>query len=306
MHSLLATIRGQRADLVHSHGYRSNILLGPVPRRWRGPMLTTLHGWTGGRRFSAMRLYEQLDRCALRRVDSVVAVSRSMLNLRAVKRVAPARLRVIENGIPPLEARMADLAATKAPPLPAPAADFIRRRPTLVAIGRLSREKAFGLLLEAFAQARADGAGGCQLMIAGEGPERGLLEGRISALGLQEDVYLAGYIEGAERLLQGAAGFVMSSLTEGLPLVLLEAMQWRVPILATSVGAIPELLGDGTRGSLVAPGDVAALARALSSLMLAPDGAAAERVALAHAAVSQHYTSARMAADYLAAYRAIA
>lgn len=303
---MLGTIRGLRADLVHSHGYRSNILLGPVPRRWRGPMLTTLHGWTGGRRFSAMRLYEHLDHWALRRVDSVVAVSSSMLNLQALERVAPSRLSVIENGIPPLEARMADLAASNAPALPAAVTAFMRRRPTLVAIGRLSREKAFGVLLDGFAQARAEGARGCQLVIAGEGPERELLESRISALGLQEDVYLAGYIEGAERLLQGAAGFVMSSLTEGLPLVLLEAMQWRVPILATSVGAIPELLGEGARGSLVAPGDVAALARGLKDLILAREGAAPEGVALAHAAVSQHYTSARMAAEYLTAYRAIA
>ncbi len=297
---LLATKRLLKADLVHSHGYRGNILLGPVPRSWRGPMLTTLHGWTGGGRFSAMRLYEQLDHWSLRRIDSIVAVSGSMLKLPALARMAPSRLRVIENGIPPLEVRMADLAAGHAAPLPAAATAFVRRRPTLLAIGRLSHEKAFGLLLESFAQARAQSPSSHQLLIAGEGPEREALVRRIGALGLQEDVYLAGYVEGADRLLKDAAGFVMSSLTEGLPLVLLEAMQWRVPILATAVGAIPELLGDGSRGQLVAPGDAAALASGLRKLMAPEDPGLG--VALAHAAVSQHYTSARMAAQYLAAY----
>jgi glycosyltransferase involved in cell wall biosynthesis len=306
MNSLLGTIRVLKADVVHSHGYRSNILLGPVPRRWRGPMLSTLHGRTGVRRFSAMRLYERLDHWALRRVDCVVAVSRNMLNLPALRRVASTKLRVIANGIPPREARMADLAASNATALPTPVTAFMHRRPTLVAIGRLSAEKAFGLLLDGFAQARAQSGSAHQLLIAGEGPERELLSSRISTLGLQENVYLAGYIEGAERLLQDAAGFVMSSLTEGLPLVVLEAMQWRVPILATSVGAIPELLGGGTRGHLVAPGDIAALAHGLRNMMLAPQAAADVEVALAHAAVSQHYTSARMAEEYFSAYGAIA
>ena len=79
-----------------------------------------------------------------------------------------------------------------------------------------------------------------------------MLANRIAVLGLSAAVCLGGYVEGADRLLAHAAGFVMSSLTEGMPLVLLEAMQWRVPILATSVGAIPELLDEGRRGRLAA------------------------------------------------------
>ena len=75
-------------------------------------------------------------------------------------------------------------------------------------------------------------------------------------------------MDGADRLLAAAAGFVMSSLTEGLPLVLLEAMQWRVPILATAVGAIPELLEGGRCGRLVAPNDLAALTHGLQGLKI--------------------------------------
>src|ERR1700731_3663527 len=98
--ALLRTVREVAPDVLHSHGYKPNILLGFLPRRLRGPMLTTLHGWTGAPAFSALWLYERLDRLSLRRIDSVVVVTRSMLALRALQSVPPSRRHVIENGIP--------------------------------------------------------------------------------------------------------------------------------------------------------------------------------------------------------------
>jgi glycosyltransferase involved in cell wall biosynthesis len=92
----------------------------------------------------------------------------------------------------------------------------------------------------------------------------------------------------------------MSSFTEGMPLVLMEALQWGVPILATSVGAIPELLQDGRAGKLVPPHDIEALASGLSALM-APTAATAEP----RAGLPTHFSSGRMADDYLRLYEAI-
>ena len=100
-------------------------------------MIATLHGWTAARTFSALWLYERLDRLSLRRIDSVVVVARCMLQLAALRGVAPARRRVIENGIPPRDVRLADLAARGVAPLPGELVEFTARRPTLVAIGRL-------------------------------------------------------------------------------------------------------------------------------------------------------------------------
>src|SRR5205807_6509235 len=105
--SLLRTVHEVAPDVLHSHGYKANILLGPLPRRLRGPMIATLHGWTAARTFSALWLYERLDRLSLRRIDSVVVVARCMLQLAALRGVAPARQRVIENGIPPRDVRLA-------------------------------------------------------------------------------------------------------------------------------------------------------------------------------------------------------
>jgi glycosyltransferase involved in cell wall biosynthesis len=299
-------VRELAPDVLHSHGYKANILLGPTPRRWRGPMLATLHGWTSTRRFSRMWLYEQLDQWALRHLDAVVVVARHMLDLPALRGVNASRRWVIENGIPPLAARLDDLNNRGAPPLPRPLVEFTARKPTLIAIGRLSPEKGFTLLVEAFAQARAQSSAAHQLLIVGEGQQRKLLAHRVATLGLSDAVRLAGYVEGADRLLQHAAGFVVSSLTEGLPLVLLEAMQWRVPILATSVGGIPELLNKERRGRLAAPNDLGALSQGLRGMMSPDAGAFEQGVAAAHAAVSQHYTSARMADQYLSAYAEIA
>jgi len=302
--SLLRTVRDVAPDVLHSHGYKPNILLGLLPRRLRGPMLTTLHGWTGAPAFSALWLYERLDRLSLRRIDSVVVVTRSMLELRALQSVPPSRRHVIENGIPPREVRLADLAARGVAPLPEGLLEFTTRQPTLIAIGRLSPEKGFMLLLEAFARARSQSAQTHQLLIVGEGSERDVLERRIATLGLSDVVRVPGYVDGADRLLAGAAGFVMSSFTEGMPLVLLEAMQWRMPILATTVGAIPGLLDEGRCGRLVAPNDLAALTHGLQSLM-SRDSSSGEAIASACQAASGRYASARMATEYLAAYAAI-
>jgi glycosyltransferase involved in cell wall biosynthesis len=142
------------------------------------------------------------------------------------------------------------------------------------------------------------------LLIVGEGPEQRALANRIAALHLAGSVRLAGYVDGADRLLAGAAGFVMSSLTEGLPLVLLEAMQWHVPIVATAVGAIPDLLDEGRRERVVAPNDLAALALGLQGLM-SGGSFADDAVGSSSQAMSGRYTSARMALQYLEAYEAV-
>ena len=303
--SLLRTVRRLTPDVLHSHGYKSNVLLGPMPRSWRAPMLATLHGWTDPRRFSALWLYESLDRLALRRLDLVVVVTRSMLGLPALRGVAASRLQVVENGIPPLDVRLADLQTRSVQPVPADLIEFTTAQPTLVAIGRLSPEKGFLQLIEAFAQARAREASTHQLLIVGDGPHRAALTERIATRGLAGMVRLTGYLDGADRLLAKAAGFVVSSRTEGMPLVLLEALQWRVPILATAVGGIPEVLDGGQRGLLVPPDDLTALTLGLCHLMSAKNDGA-RTVSTDSAPAWDRYTTAKMTTEYLAAYAAIA
>ena len=296
--ALLQVTRNFGADVLHSHGYKANILLGALPRRLRAPMLTTLHGWTASRRLSALWAYERLDRWAIGRLEAVVVVTRSMLALPALRAVRAPRRHVVENGIPALEVRLHDLDARGAAAVPEPLTQFVRARPTWVAIGRLSAEKGFNILLEAFARARTAASVPQQLLIIGEGPERAALAHRIDTLGIKDQARLGGYVDGADRLLGAAAGFVMSSLTEGMPLVLLEALQWKVPILATAVGAIPEILGES--GNVVPAGDLSALTQGLRAMMELPHARP-----LASAATDARYSSSRMADEYLRIYAAI-
>src|SRR5579863_2676896 len=295
--ALLSCARDLQAQLLHSHGYKANILLGLVPGGARPPAVATLHGWTTSRGLSRLRLYEWLDARALGRLEAAVVVARSMLELPALRALPPSKRHLIENGIPPRATRLADLAAQGVPAPPAALLDFMQRAPTLLAIGRLSAEKNFAQLIEAFARARPQGGNTHQLLIIGEGAQREALARQIETTGLAPAVKLGGYLAGADRLLAQAAGFVMSSLTEGLPLVLLEALQWQVPILATSVGAIPDLLRGGA-GQLLPAGDLDALTGGLARLMQAPAAAAAGEP-------DARYSSARMAREYLDLYERI-
>jgi glycosyltransferase involved in cell wall biosynthesis len=301
--SLLRTIRGMSPDLLHSHGYKPNILLGLLPRKWRGPMICTLHGWTYPRPFTALWLYQLVDRVCLRGLDQVVMVGHHMRQLTAMRSLSSRKCTVIENGIPSLQARLEDYSAMRVQPLPAAFADFVRRAPTIVAIGRLSPEKGFDVLIEAFAQTCSRGMR-YQLAIVGEGPQQAQLEAQIAHLALADRVLMSGYVAGADRVLERAAGFVMSSFTEGLPLALLEAMQWRAPIVATTVGAIPDVLDHGAGGWLVAPGDAAALCNALLQLM-SGSADAVQKSTVSLQRVSERYSSSRMAEEYANLYRRI-
>lgn len=298
--ALLGCARELQAQVLHSHGYKANILLGLVPGGARPPAVTTLHGWTTSAGFSRLRLYELLDRRAIGRLDAAVVVARSMLQLPALRALPADRRHVIENGIPERAVRLADLAAQGVPPLPAALTEFTTGAPTFVAIGRLSAEKNFAQLIEAFARARSQAGSAHQLLIMGEGPERGALVRAIDAAAVAPSVRLGGYVAGADRILGTAAGFVMSSLTEGMPLVLMEARQWGVPILATAVGAIPDLLQDGA-GEVVPPGNLDALTAGLVRLMQAPG----TPLASPPAAPDARHSSARMAEDYLSLYETI-
>jgi glycosyltransferase involved in cell wall biosynthesis len=136
--------------------------------------------------------------------------------------------------------------------------------------GRLHAEKDLGTLLEAFAALPAEVLGRSRLYLAGEGNERASLEATRDTLRLGERVVFLGPRGDVAELLLAADAFVMSSKTEGLPMVLLEAMAAQVPCVATAVGGIPKLFA-GERGLAVTPRDAAALAAAMASIARSPE-----------------------------------
>ncbi len=159
----------------------------------------------------------------------------------------------------------------------------------LVSVGRLDEQKGQLLLVDAFAQARSRGFTG-NLTIVGDGPLREQIESRIRDRGMQDCIELVGWQTAQEirTRLSRAKGLVLSSFAEGLPVVIMEAMALKRPVISSRITGIPELVRDGSEGYLFTPADV----EALTSAMLALDQAdSAELAAMGERA--QHRVRAR-------------
>lgn len=281
----------EQCDVIHSHGYKGNILFGFMPRALRRlPMVTTLHGWTWTGGMDRMGLYEWLDRLSLRFVDAVVMVNDTMR-----RKIDLPGIHVVPNGIP-----LAGEAERPATPLDPRIVEFCRGGITLGAIGRLSPEKGFDILLDAVREV-AEHHPDIRLVILGEGESRGGLEAKIRELGLTERVLLPGYVPDANRYLPLFRVFVLSSLTEGLPMVILEAMQAGVPIVATRVGGVPEVLGEGAAGKLVPVSDVNRLADGINQLIIDRYLSAVMTSAAKHS-LKDKYSASIMALKYCEIY----
>lgn len=139
--------------------------------------------------------------------------------------------------------------------------------PHLVAVGRLSEQKGFGLVMDALALA-APSHPGLTLTLVGDGPLRATLQSRVAALGLSQVVTFAGWQDeaGVRAALCAANALILPSFAEGLPVVIMEAMAAGRPVIATAIAGIPELVVPGQTGWLVPAGDAAALAGAIGAL----------------------------------------
>lgn len=157
----------------------------------------------------------------------------------------------------------------------------------LVFVGRLDEVKNLPWLLKAWAKV-APGHPGAGLMLVGEGPQSDELQGLVTRLGLESRVVLAGARDDVPRVLAAADGFVLVSVSEGMPNALLEAMAAGLPSLVTAVGAMPDMISHGACGLVVPPGDDAALAKGLDRLLAHGPEAAAMGAAARQRAVDRH------------------
>lgn len=172
----------------------------------------------------------------------------------------------------------------------------------LICVARLSRHKAPMLVLQAFAKARRLAKAELELEFVGGGPLYGELQQEVQRLGLAGCVRLVGERSDVAERLANADVFVLGSRFEGLPMAVIEAMFSGLPVIATRVGGVGELVDDRHSGYLVDPGDDEALAGAIVKLVDAP----ALRVSMGLAGrerASRYFSSAAMAQKYLAQFR---
>jgi len=288
--------RRLRPDVVHTHGYRADVLDAPVARALGIPVVTTVHGFTGGDWKN--RCYQWLQRRALRRFDAVVAVSRRLAEELRLSGVPGGRVHLVRNAwrapAPPLK-RSAARAA-----LDGEAGDSEPRDPCIGWVGRLSREKGPDVLLAALARLRARPWRAC---LVGDGPDRTALVRRAAALGLGDRVHWHGAVPEAGRLYRAFDVFVLSSRTEGTPIVLFEAMASEVPIVAAAVGGVPDVVS-AAEAVLVPPEDPAALAAALAGVLDDPTGAGG-RAGRARERLEREFCAEPWLRRYGAIYRAV-
>jgi glycosyltransferase involved in cell wall biosynthesis len=256
---MLGICRRERVAIWHGHDYKSNALGLLLRRFWPMRLVTTVHGWVKHTRRTP--LYYRIDRFCLPRYERVVCVSQDLYEECLMIGVAVERCLLIENGID-----LAEYTRTRSREEARQALNIPQERLVIGAVGRLSDEKGVDLLIRAadrLARAGLD----VGLLIAGEGDEEPRLRRLVEELGCGERVRLLGFRADVKELYQAFDVFALSSLREGLPNVLLEAMALEVPVLATRIAGVPQLIDHEQNGLLIQPGSVDELTRALERLL---------------------------------------
>jgi len=286
-------VEDNHVDIVHSHGYKGDILLCSIPRYFRKkPVISTLHGWLSTRIFKKIWLYTQLDKLFLRRMDAIIHVNT------VGKPIGKVDSFVVENGIPALKFTPDNMICHDDP-----LRIFSENSFVIGCISRLSEEKGLKYLIEAVSLlCKRDVP--VKAILIGDGPQRTFLEELINKNNLQDKIIIAGYRENAHKYLTLFDVFVLPSLTEGLPITILEAMQAQVPIVATRVGGIPKALEDGKFGILTETGNSGSIAQAVEHLYSNPHiGRTMGRHARESALMK--YSSSRMAEEYTRIYEVV-
>lgn len=284
-----------RPSVLHTHGYRPDLLHGAPARRRGIATFSTLHG--SSRMGGASHLFEWLQLRALRRFDGVIAVSRP-LALELTRKGVPAhRIHHIPNAWHPTTAPVGGAEARAHLGVDGASGALIGW------VGRLIPIKGCDIFLEALSQLPGTGPA-WTAVIVGDGPERRTLEARVPAMGLEGRVRFLGAVPDAGRFFSAFDLYVLSSRSEGTPMVLLEAMEAQVPVVASGVGGVPELLEEGRAGSLVPAGAPAALRDAILHVLRSPE-ASTRLAAQGRARVESEYDPRRWILRHEAAYRSV-
>ncbi len=290
---LAALFRRERVDVVHTHN-NLPLIYASLPGRLCGAGV--IHTEHGRHPDAAHRLW--MRRAAAAAAHRYVAVSDATADYaREIRAAAGGKLRVILNGTDvPQFAR--DEAARAAWRARWGAGDG---ETVVGTVGRMAAVKDHALLLRAMAPLARDGA---RLVIAGDGPEREATTRLAAELGIAERVSFLGEIRDVASMLSALDVFVLSSRSEGLPMVLAEAMAASLPVVATAVGGVPRVVMAGESGFLVPASDEAALRDKIA--VLAQDPAMRRRFGERGLALArERYSLERMHDEYMSAYREV-
>lgn len=288
--ALRGLLRSSRAQCVHAHDPKSVVYAWLATRGLDCCCVATTHGWI--ETSAALRLYNRIERAVLKRYDAVVTVAQPQVDNLVTAGVDRKRIHAIANGVEMIQpaSQQERLLARR----------HFQCKPedtVFAAIGRLAPEKNLPLLLRAMA--RIDAGKPIHLLIAGDGPEFGVLALMIEALGLRSRVTMLGTLDDCTPVYAAMDILALPSLSEGMPLVVLEAMSAGKPVMATAVGDVPALLAHAPRSRLL-PADDVAWAQAMCAAIGTRNS---DAEALAHA--SKFHSAQAMATRYADLYRTL-
>jgi glycosyltransferase involved in cell wall biosynthesis len=254
---IIRICKQDRIDLIQSHDYKTNAIALLVRRFHRCKLATMLHGWTdmSGR----MPIYKRIDQWCLPWFDKLICVSEDLVGECRRLKIQERKIHLVHNAIDTKEF------ARRTTPEAAKLSMQARTNRWLIgSVGRLSPEKGFLDLINVVKQLQDKGRS-IDLWIAGDGPQRSELQALIEQLGLGDSVCLLGQLADTKAFYQAMDLFVLNSIREGLPNVILEAMAFQVPVIATRIAGIPTLIRDQETGRLIEPGNSESLKNAVSA-----------------------------------------
>jgi glycosyltransferase involved in cell wall biosynthesis len=285
---VVRTVRAEKPDLLHTHLVHGDVYGSLASHATGVPFVSTRHN---DDRY-LLGPFRYVDRAFARRARRLIAISDAVRIFLEQAGHDPTKLTTIRYGLD-------ELLAGPSSPTPAEAG-VPPDAPLALAVGRLIEQKDHATLLRAFARVRQRQPE-ARLAILGGGPLEAETWGLATSLGLADAVALPGRTE-IRDWLERADVFVHTSRWEGFGIVLLEAMLAGLPIVATAVSAVPEVVEDGVTGALVPAGDVEGVARELGALLADPN----LRARFGEAGRDRAYTEfsvARMAERTIDVYR---
>ncbi len=275
-----AIIRKHKPAVLHTHGYKTNILAFLFAKRFNIKVISTVHGWLHADRLIT-RFLNQVNLLCLRRFDNIIAVSEAVKTGLEKCGIPAAKITVIKN-IPAFSSGGPSAAGSVKDKL------GISPQAKLVGfIGRLEKVKGGAQFIDAALSAletRKD----LHFLLIGDGSQKPVLEEMVEKSGQQSHFHFTGYLSDPTEAFNSLDLYVLSSLDEGIPLTLLEAMSFGIPVIATKVGGVPEVITNGLNGILLPPDNAPAMAAAIVNI-LAGDADRNKMVATAKKDIAMKY-----------------
>jgi glycosyltransferase involved in cell wall biosynthesis len=253
-------LKKNKFDLIHTHGYRADVLGIFLAGLLGLPAISTCHGFISND--LQLTLYNRLDRFILRFARKIIVVSQAIKSYLIKSGIREANVTMIQNAVNgsySVESHTQNKKA-KREYCGMTEDDFV-----VGYVGRLSEEKGVSYLIEAIAILNKSGMP-TKLLIIGEGPQRKELADLVKKANIEEKVIFTGFQNDIECWLPAMDVFTLPSLTEGTPMSLLEAMACGIPVVASAVGGVPQVIDSGKNGILVSPGKPAEINDAIHLL----------------------------------------